>query len=38
LFKDVNLAGKGALLHQSPPIARRGVTRVFRCLNEEGEN
>jgi hypothetical protein len=35
LFKGTKLAGDQALLHRSPPIAGRGVTRLFLCLNEE---
>ena len=34
LFKGVKLAGKRAVVHRSPPIAGRGLTRLFLCLNE----
>jgi hypothetical protein len=36
LFKGVSLVGKQAIVHRSPPIEGRGVTRLFLCLNEPG--
>lgn len=38
LFKGTKLAGKRAVLHRSPPIAGRDVTRLFLCLNEESDD
>ncbi|MBV8191626.1 MAG: DUF1826 domain-containing protein [Alphaproteobacteria bacterium] len=38
LFKGVKLAGKSALLHRSPPVAGRSVTRLLLCLNEEDDD
>jgi hypothetical protein len=38
LFKGTKLAGERAVLHRSPPIAGRGVTRLFLCLNEESDD
>ncbi len=35
LFKGVPRAGVGSVLHRSPPVAARGLTRLFLCLNEE---
>lgn len=38
LFKGVRRAGPAAVLHRSPPIAGSGVTRLFLCINEEGDD
>ena len=34
LFKGVQRAGAGAVVHRSPPVAGSGQTRLFLCLNE----
>lgn len=38
LFKGVKRAGASAVVHRSPPIAGRGKTRLFLCLNEEADD
>ncbi len=35
LFKGVVQAGTTAIVHRSPPVARRGLTRLFLCLDKE---
>jgi hypothetical protein len=34
LFKGVTRAGSYAIVHRSPPIEGKGLTRLFLCLNE----
>lgn len=38
LFKGVLRSGDDAIVHRSPPIAASGTTRLFLCLNEEGDD
>jgi hypothetical protein len=34
VFKGVEHAGAGAIVHRSPPVATTGQIRLFLCLNE----
>ncbi len=38
LFKGVPLIGKRAIVHRSPPVAGRGITRLFLCIDEENDD
>ncbi|MBM3650995.1 MAG: DUF1826 domain-containing protein [Alphaproteobacteria bacterium] len=38
LFKGVPLIGERAIVHRSPPVAGRGITRLFLCIDEENDD